>query len=87
MTVTPASLETAVFEAIAAACPMGPITIARSTRLLDTYMDSLTLVSVLSRIEIQYGFAFEIDELTEILRAADVGDLIAAIAAKLASIA
>ena len=87
MTVTPPSLETAVFDAIATACPMAPCTIARSTRLLDTYMDSLTLVSVLSRIEIQYGFAFEIDELSEILRAVDVGDLISAIARKLASIA
>jgi acyl carrier protein len=87
MTVAPPPLETIVFEAIAAACPMGPHTISRSTRLLDTYIDSLTLVSVLSRIEIQYGFAFEIDELTEILRATDVGDLIAAIARKLAAIA
>jgi acyl carrier protein len=54
--------------------------------LLDTYLDSLTLVSILSRIEIQYGFAFEIDELTEMLRAADIGDLIAVIARKLDSL-
>jgi acyl carrier protein len=86
MTAGPPSLETTVFEAIAAACPMAPCAIARSTRLLDTYLDSLTLVSILSRIEIQYGFAFEIDELTEMLRAADIGDLIAVIARKLDSL-
>jgi acyl carrier protein len=80
MVAVPASIEEAIIDAIAAACPAASATITRSTRLLDLGMDSLTLVTVLSQIEILYGVAFETDEVVELLGAEDVSELIATVA-------
>jgi acyl carrier protein len=85
MSPTPASIEQAVLDAVAAASPAAPASITPATRLLDTCMDSLTLATVLSQIEVVYGVTFEPHEVIELLRADDLGELIAAVARKIGS--
>lgn len=74
-----AAIEKAIVHAISAACRLEPGTVDSSTRLLDAYMDSLTLVAVLSQIELVCGTTFDPDTIAEILRLRDVGELVAAV--------
>lgn len=74
-----------VREAMAAASALDPAALHDSTLLLDLNMDSLTLVTVLSHVENAFATAFAADELAEILRARDVGEVAAAVARKLAA--
>ena len=73
-----------VREALAAASALELESLNDSTPLLDPNMDSLTLVTVVSHIENAFATAFTADELAEILRARDVGELAAAVARKVA---
>jgi acyl carrier protein len=71
-----------VRDAIAACCALDAASLRDSTPLLETNMDSLTMVTVVSQVEIEFGMTFTPDELAEILRARDVGELAAAVARK-----
>jgi acyl carrier protein len=72
-----------VLETVADATAVEVASLRQSTRLLDTSMDSLTLVAIVSRIEATYGATFDADELDEILRARSVGDIATVVARKL----
>jgi len=80
MGATTARVSSLVREAIAAATGLDAASLLESTPIVDTNMDSLTLVSVVSDAENAFGIAFTTEELAEILRARDVGELTAAIA-------
>lgn len=86
MQISPDSIERLVIDAIGAACRVEPTAITGSTQLLDMYMDSLTLVAVLSRIEVAYGFTLDADDIVVMLQARDVAELCAAVLRKLESI-
>jgi len=69
-----------VREAISAATGLDIESLHHSTPLLETNMDSLTLVTVVSRIESAFATTFTADELAEILRARDIGEVAAGVA-------
>jgi acyl carrier protein len=71
-----------VREAVAASAALDVRSLHDSTPLLATNMDSLTLVTVLSHIENALATNFTVDELADILRARDIGELAAAVARK-----
>jgi len=71
-----------VLETIADVAAAEVAAVRQSTSLLDIYMDSLTLVAVVTRIEATYGAAFDADELAEIGSALTVGDVAAIVARK-----
>jgi len=71
-----------VLETIADAAAVEVGSVRQSTSLVDTHMDSLTLVAVVTRIEATYGAAFDPDDIAEILRARSVGDVAAIVARK-----
>ena len=81
--VTREQVERFVLEAVADAAAVEAATLQQSTPMLDTHMDSLTLVAIVTRIEVTYGAAFDADELAEILRARSVGEVAAIVARKL----
>ena len=83
MDVTREQIDRLVLEAIADAAAVDVASLRHSTSLLDTYMDSLTLVAIVTRIETTYGAAFDADEIAELLRARTVGDVAAVVARKL----
>ena len=72
-----------VLDAVAQAAGVDAASLRQSTPLIDTHMDSLTLVAVVTQAEAAYGAAFGTDELAEILRARTVGELSAIVARKL----
>jgi len=80
MHATNARISSLVREAIAAATGIDAGSLLDSTPLIETNMDSLTLVSVVSHVENAFGVAFAADELAEMLRARDVGELTTAVA-------
>jgi len=80
MHATNTRISSLVREAIAAATGTDAGSLLDSTTLIETNMDSLTLVTVVSDVENAFGVAFAADELAEILRARDVGELTAAVA-------
>ena len=71
-----------VLDAIADATAVDVTSLRQSTPLLDTQMDSLTLVAIVTRAEAAYGAVFDADELAEILRARTVGELAVIVARK-----
>jgi acyl carrier protein len=71
-----------VREAIAACCALDAASLRDSTPLVEANMDSLTMVTVVCQVEIELGMAFTPDELAEIVRARDVGELESAVARK-----
>jgi acyl carrier protein len=81
--VTRAQVDRFVLETIAVAAAVDVASLRQSTPMLDTYMDSLTLVAIVTRIETTYGAAFDADELAEFLRARSIGDVAAIVARKL----
>jgi acyl carrier protein len=83
MCATEVRIPSLVRDAIATATGLDAASLLDSTPLVETNMDSLTLVSVVSYIESAFGTAFTADELAEILRARDVAELTAAVASKL----
>jgi acyl carrier protein len=80
---TRADVDRFVLETVADAAAVEATSLEQSTLLLDTSMDSLTLVAIVSRIEVTYGAAFDVDEVGEILRARSVGDIAVIVARKL----
>lgn len=83
MDATREQIDRFVSETIADAAAIEVTSVRPSTPLLDTHMDSLTLVAIVTRIETTYGAAFDADELADILRARSVGDVAAIVARKL----
>ena len=71
-----------VLETVADAAAVEASSLRQSTALLETFMDSLTLVAIVARIEATYGTPFDADELAEVLRAHRVGDIAAIVARK-----
>jgi acyl carrier protein len=71
-----------VREAVADAAALDVRSLHDSTPLLASNIDSLTLVTALSHIENALAIEFDVDELADILRARDVGELTAAVARK-----
>ena len=78
------SVELFVLRAIAIACPVAAVAVDRNTPLLDLRMDSLTLVAVLSQVEAVFQVDFSTAETLDLLGAASVGELVAAIERRLA---
>ena len=74
-----ATIEEAIVHAISAICRREVGSVDLSTRLLDAHLDSLTLVAVLSQVELVCGTTFDSDAIAEMLRARDVGELVAAV--------
>jgi acyl carrier protein len=72
-----------VLETVADAADVELASLRLSTALLDTQMDSLTLVAVVTRVEATYGTVFDADELAEIVRSRSVGELAAIVARKI----
>jgi acyl carrier protein len=81
--VTREQIDRFVLEAFADAAAVEVASLRHSTPLLDTRIDSLTLVAIVTRIEAMYGATFDADELAEILRAHSVGDVAVIVARKL----
>ena len=73
------TIEEAIVHAISAVCRLEAASVDLSTRLLDAHLDSLTLVAVLSQIELVCGTTFDSNAIAEMLRARDVGELVAAV--------
>ena len=82
MDATTGEIASIVREAIAVSSALDVRSLNDSTPLLDANMDSLTLVTVLNHIENALTTAFTADEIAEILRARDIGELSAAVARK-----
>jgi len=72
-----------VLETVADAAALEASSLRQSTPLLDTCMDSLTLVAIVTRIEATHGVALDAEELAAILRARTIGDVAAIVARKL----
>jgi acyl carrier protein len=77
------AVDRLVLETIAEAAAVETASLRQSTPLLETRMDSLTLVAIVTRIEATYSVAFDADELAAILHARSVGDIAAIVARKL----
>ena len=78
------SVELFVLRAISVACAVAGVDVDRNTPLLDLRMDSLTLVAVLSQVEAVFQVDFSTAETLDLLGAASVGELVAAIERRLA---
>jgi acyl carrier protein len=76
-------VERFVLEAVADAAAVDVDSLRQSTQLLDAHMDSLTLVSVVARVEAAYGAVFDANELAEILQARSVGEITLIVARKI----
>ena len=83
VSVTREQINRFVLETVADATAVELASLRQSTPLLDTQMDSLTLVAIVGRIEATYGATFDTDELGEILGAHSVGDVASIVARKL----
>jgi acyl carrier protein len=81
--ITREQIDHFVLETVADAAAVEVASLDQSTPLLEARMDSLTLVSIATRIEATYGAAFGADDLIEILRARSVGDISEIVARKL----
>jgi acyl carrier protein len=75
--------ERLVIAAVADACRLDPVAIGPATPLLDLHLDSLTLVAVLTSIELECGCRFAPNDIAKLLCAKDVASLAAAVAARL----
>ena len=69
----------AVIEALEVVSGLPASELRDSTPLVDANMDSLSVVAMLSLVEARCETSFDSDAAAEIVRAADVGGLIAAI--------
>jgi acyl carrier protein len=76
-------IERFVLETIAETTAIEASSLRQSTPLLDAGMDSLTLVAVVTRIEMTYDTAFDAGEIVELLRARSVGEVAAIVTRKL----
>lgn len=65
-----------VREAIALACNRDEDTVLPETSLLALNMDSLTLVSVLARVEAEYDCEVEGEQVLQLLEAPDLAGLV-----------
>ena len=83
MGVTREQIERFVLETIAEATAVEASSLRQSTPLLDARMDSLTLVAVVTRIEMTYGAAFDTGEIADFLRAHSIGEVAAIVVRKL----
>jgi hypothetical protein len=72
----PASfVETLVLDAVATTARLERSSLGLRTALLDANLDSLTLIAVVTRVEIACGVAFEGDEVVAIIGARDLGEI------------
>lgn len=78
-------IETFVLDAAADVARVDRRTLDPHTSLLDARLDSLTLITLLTYVELEYELAFTSDELLELLSAADLGELGKRIARKAAT--
>ncbi len=76
-------IDLVVLQTVADAASVDVAALRPSTPLLEVYMDSLTLVSIVTRLEATYGATFDRAELAEALRARNVGDIASILARKL----
>lgn len=83
---TPKRSDIAAFvvRTLALVCRIEPQTVHGRTRLADLDLDSLTFVSILSRVEAVLGVTFSADDTLAVLDAPDVDALVAAIELKVA---
>lgn len=63
-------------ETIARACNLEPAAVTLRTHVLDTGMDSLTLVSVLAQVEAVYELELASEDTLGLLEAATVAELV-----------
>lgn len=82
MGVTREQVDRFVLETVADAAAVDAADLRQSTPMLATYVDSLTLVAIVTRIETTYGTTFDADELAEILGARSVGEVAGIVARK-----
>ena len=68
-----------VRRTLAAACRVDPASLSDTTSLLELHADSLTLVSVLSQVEVAFAVDFSAKDTADLLAADDVGELVAAV--------
>jgi len=79
----PASfVETLVLDAVAAAARIERCSLGPRTALLDANLDSLTLIAVVTRVELACGVDFASDEVAALLGARDLGELCERIVSK-----
>jgi hypothetical protein len=70
-----AAIEVLVLDTAAAVARIDRRSLDPSTSLLDARLDSLTLITLVTYVELACEVAFTSDELLELLRAADFGEL------------
>lgn len=68
-------IEAWLYESLARACRVDPGTVTRSTSTLDLGLDSLTLVAVLSQVEMLCAIELAEQHVLPLLDAATVGEL------------
>jgi acyl carrier protein len=73
------SIRAAVIDVLAAVCGRPAAELDDSASLADMNMDSLTLAAIVSVIEQRCATSFDSDATLEIVRAPDVGSLVAAV--------
>ena len=77
------AVESLLLDSIAATSGLPREALGRATRLLDANLDSLTLLSLVTQVEIVFGIDFASDELAALLDAHDIGGLCDGIERKL----
>lgn len=80
-----APLEELIIGAVAAAGGLEREALSRETSLLEANMDSLTLVGLIARLELELDVAFTDAESIELVEARNLGALCAAVARKVAA--
>jgi acyl carrier protein len=73
------SIRAAVLEVLEAVSGRDASDLGDSVPLADMNMDSLSLVAILSLVEARCGTSFDSDATAEIVRASDIGGLVAAV--------
>lgn len=77
------AVEALLLDSIATTSGLDRASLGRATRLLEANLDSLTLLSLVTQVEIVFRIDFGSDELAALLDAHDVGELCDAIERKL----
>jgi acyl carrier protein len=73
-----------VVRTVAMACRADPAVVSRRTTLQALKIDSLTLVAVLTQVEVEFDLDFSAADTAELLSATDVDALVTAIELKIA---
>lgn len=72
---SPAALAAWLCPVIARACHRAPTSVTAGSALLDVGLDSLTLVFVLTQIEVEHGVELSAEETLALLEAPNIGAL------------